>query len=209
MRYFDWSKIMFTGLIQEVGKVKGITKSQDFAQIEILCSQVLPGLVIGDSIAVNGVCLTATKVNSDSFQADVMIKTLELTSLGKLSSNDYVNLELAMLASDRFGGHFVQGHVDAVAVITNVLVTKDWTQMQMKVSQGLLKYVVSQGSICLDGVSLKVGEVHQDLISVWLIPKTLEKTNLAEKKIGDLLNVEVDLLAKHVEKLMHSKSNDV
>jgi len=200
---------MFTGLIQEVGKVKEITKSQDFAQIEILCSQVLTGLVIGDSIAVNGVCLTATKVNSDSFQADVMIKTLELTSLGKLSSNDHVNLELAMLASDRFGGHFVQGHVDAVAVITNVLVTKDWTQMQMKVSQDLLKYVVSQGSICLDGVSLTVGEVHQDLISVWLIPKTLEKTNLAEKKIGDLLNVEVDLLAKHVEKLMQSKSNNV
>ena len=130
---------MFTGLIQEVGKVKEITKSQDFAQIEILCSHVLTGLVIGDSIAVNGVCLTATKVNNDSFQADVMIKTLELTSLGKLSSNDYVNLELAMLASDRFGGHFVQGHVDAVAVITNVLVTKDWTQMQMKVSQDLLK----------------------------------------------------------------------
>ena len=200
---------MFTGLIQEVGKVKGITKSQDFAQIEILCSQVLPGLVIGDSIAVNGVCLTATKVNNDSFQADVMIKTLELTSLGKLSSNDYVNLELAMLASDRFGGHFVQGHVDAVAVITKILVTKDWTEMQMKVSQDLLKYVVSQGSICLDGVSLTVGEVHQDLISVWLIPKTLEKTNLAEKKIGDLLNVEVDLLAKHVEKLMQSKSNNV
>lgn len=200
---------MFTGLIQEVGKVKGITKSQDFAQIEILCSQVLTGLIIGDSIAVNGVCLTATKVNSESFQADIMIKTLELTSLGKLSNNDYVNLELAMLASDRFGGHFVQGHVDAVAVVTKILVTKDWTEIQLKVSTELLKYVVSQGSICLDGVSLTVGEVNQDLISVWLIPKTLEKTNLAEKKIGDLLNVEVDLLAKHVEKLMQNKSNNV
>jgi riboflavin synthase len=200
---------MFTGIIQEVGKVKGITKSQDFAQIEILCSQVLTGLIIGDSIAVNGVCLTATKVNTDSFQADIMIKTLELTSLGKLSGNDYVNLELAMLASDRFGGHFVQGHVDAVAVVTKILVTKDWTEMQLKVSPELLKYVVSQGSICLDGVSLTVGEVNQDLISVWLIPKTLEKTNLAEKKIGDLLNVEVDLLAKHVEKLMQNKSDNV
>ena len=200
---------MFTGIIQEVGKVKGITKSQDFAQIEILCSQVLNGLIIGDSIAVNGVCLTATKVNSDSFQADIMIKTLELTSLGKLSGNDYVNLELAMFASDRFGGHFVQGHVDTVAVVTKILVTKDWTEMQLKVSPEHLKYVVSQGSICLDGVSLTVGEVNQDLISVWLIPKTLEKTNLAEKKIGDLLNVEVDLLAKHVEKLMQNKSDNV
>ena len=200
---------MFTGIIQEVGKVKEITRSTDFAQIEISCGQVLSKLNIGDSIAVNGVCLTATKINTVSFEADVMIKTLELTSLGKLSNSDLVNLELAMLASDRFGGHFVQGHVDAVAVVTKTLVTKDWTQIQIKVSPDLLKYIVAQGSICLDGVSLTVGEVAQDLISVWLIPKTLEKTNFADKKIGDVLNVEVDLLAKHVERLMQSKSRDV
>ena len=200
---------MFTGIIQEVGKVKEITRSTDFAQIEITCGQVLSKLNIGDSIAVNGVCLTATKINTVSFEADVMIKTLELTSLGKLSNSDLVNLELAMLASDRFGGHFVQGHVDTVAVVTKTLVTKDWTQIQIKVSPDLLKYIVAQGSICLDGVSLTVGEVVQDLISVWLIPKTLEKTNFADKKIGDVLNVEVDLLAKHVERLMQSKSRDV
>jgi len=200
---------MFTGIIQEVGKVKEITRSTDFAQIEITCGQVLSKLNIGDSIAVNGVCLTATKINTVSFEADVMIKTLELTSLGKLSNSDLVNLELAMLASDRFGGHFVQGHVDAVAVVTKTLVTKDWTQIQIKVSPDLLKYIVAQGSICLDGVSLTVGEVVQDLISVWLIPKTLEKTNFVDKKIGDVLNVEVDLLAKHVERLMQSKSRDV
>ena len=200
---------MFTGIIQEVGKVKEITRSMDFAQIEITCGQVLSKLNIGDSIAVNGVCLTATKINTVSFEADVMIKTLELTSLSKLSSSDSVNLELAMSASDRLGGHFVQGHVDAVAVVTKTLVTKDWTQIQLKVLPDLLKYIVAQGSICLDGVSLTVGEVAQDLISVWLIPKTLEKTNLADKKIGDLLNVEVDLLAKHVERLMQSKSKDV
>ncbi len=200
---------MFTGIIQEVGKVKEITRSTDFAQIEITCGQVLSKLNIGDSIAVNGVCLTATKINTVSFEADVMIKTLELTSLGKLSNSDLVNLELAMLASDRFGGHFVQGHVDAVAVVTKTLVTKDWTQIQIKVSPDLLKYIVAQGSICLDGVSLTVGEVVQDLISVWLIPKTLEKTNFVDKKIGDVLNVEVDLLAKHVERLMQSKSKDV
>jgi len=200
---------MFTGIIQEVGKVKEITRFTDFAQIEITCGQVLSKLNIGDSIAVNGVCLTATKINTVSFEADVMIKTLELTSLGKLSNSDLVNLELAMLASDRFGGHFVQGHVDAVAVVTKTLVTKDWTQIQIKVSPDLLKYIVAQGSICLDGVSLTVGEVVQDLISVWLIPKTLEKTNFADKKIGDVLNVEVDLLAKHVERLMQSKSRNV
>jgi len=200
---------MFTGIIQEVGKVKDIIRSTDFAQIEITCGQVLSKLNIGDSIAVNGVCLTATKINTVSFEADVMIKTLELTSLGKLSNSDLVNLELAMLASDRFGGHFVQGHVDAVAVVTKTLVTKDWTQIQIKVSPDLLKYIVAQGSICLDGVSLTVGEVVQDLISVWLIPKTLEKTNFVDKKIGDVLNVEVDLLAKHVERLMQSKSRDV
>jgi riboflavin synthase len=200
---------MFTGIIQEVGKVKEITRSMDFAQIEITCNQVLNDLSIGDSISVNGVCLTATNINTTSFEADVMIKTLELTSLGKLSNSDLVNLELAMSASDRFGGHFVQGHVDAVAVVTKTLVTKDWTQIQIKVSPDLLKYIVAQGSICLDGVSLTVGEVVQDLISVWLIPKTLEKTNFADKKIGDVLNVEVDLLAKHVERLMQSKSRNV
>ena len=200
---------MFTGIIQEVGKVKEITRSADFVQIEFTCGQILSNLNIGDSIAVNGVCLTATKINTTSFEADVMIKTLELTSLGKLSNSDLVNLELAMLASDRFGGHFVQGHVDAVAVVTKTLVTKDWTQIQIKVSPDLLKYIVAQGSICLDGVSLTVGEVVQDLISVWLIPKTLEKTNFADKKIGDVLNVEVDLLAKHVERLMQSKSRNV
>ena len=200
---------MFTGIIQEVGKVKEIIRSTDFAQIEITCGQVLSKLNIGDSIAVNGVCFTSTKINTVTFEADVMIKTLELTSLGKLSNSDLVNLELAMLASDRFGGHFVQGHVDAVAVVTKTLVTKDWTQIQIKVSPDLLKYIVAQGSICLDGVSLTVGEVVQDLISVWLIPKTLEKTNFADKKIGDVLNVEVDLLAKHVERLMQSKSKDV
>jgi riboflavin synthase len=200
---------MFTGIIQEIGKVKEITKSTDFAQLEITSSQLLAELKIGDSIAVNGVCLTATKLNAMSFEVDVMIKTLELTSLGKLSKNDSVNLELAMLASERFGGHFVQGHVDAVAVVTKTHATKDWTQIQIKVMPELLKYIVAQGSICLDGVSLTVGEIEQDLISVWLIPKTLEKTNLAAKKTGDLINVEVDLLAKHVERLLQNKSQDV
>jgi riboflavin synthase len=200
---------MFTGIIQEIGKVKEITKSTDFAQLEITSSQLLAELKIGDSIAVNGVCLTATKLNAMSFEVDVMIKTLELTSLGKLSKNDSVNLELAMLASERFGGHFVQGHVDAVAVVTKTYATKDWTQIQIKIMPELLKYIVAQGSICLDGVSLTVGEIEQDLISVWLIPKTLEKTNLAAKKTGDLINVEVDLLAKHVERLLQYKSQDV
>lgn len=200
---------MFTGIIQEIGKVKEITKSTDFAQLEITSSRLLAELKIGDSIAVNGVCLTATKLNAMSFEVDVMIKTLELTSLGKLSKNDSVNLELAMLASERFGGHFVQGHVDVVAVVTKTYATKDWTQIQIKVMPELLKYIVAQGSICLDGVSLTVGEIEQDLISVWLIPKTLEKTNLAAKKTGDLINVEVDLLAKHVERLLQNKSQDV
>ena len=203
---------MFTGIITSTGKIKKIeqnTKNRSAIKVSVDLGKDSKGLKIGQSVALNGVCLTATKINTVSFEADVMIKTLELTSLGKLSNSDLVNLELAMLASDRFGGHFVQGHVDAVAVVTKTLVTKDWTQIQIKVSPDLLKYIVAQGSICLDGVSLTVGEVVQDLISVWLIPKTLEKTNFADKKIGDVLNVEVDLLAKHVERLMQSKSKDV
>ena len=203
---------MFTGIVEGIGtvnKISKITKNRSAIEMTIDLGKQVKGLKIGQSVALNGVCLTATKINTVSFEADVMIKTLELTSLGKLSNSDLVNLELAMLASDRFGGHFVQGHVDAVAVVTKTLVTKDWTQIQIKVSPDLLKYIVAQGSICLDGVSLTVGEVVQDLISVWLIPKTLEKTNFVDKKIGDVLNVEVDLLAKHVERLMQSKSKDV
>ncbi|MEY3163392.1 MAG: hypothetical protein RI887_216, partial [Actinomycetota bacterium] len=166
-------------------------------------------LKVGDSIAVNGACLTATEVTDFGFTADVMTKTLELTALGQLKIGDSLNLELAMKFSDRIGGHLVQGHVDAAAKIVSIAPSKEWTKLQIVLPEHLLKYVVAQGSICLDGVSLTIGEIETNLITVWLIPKTLEKTNLSSKKVGDLVNVEVDLLAKYVERQSNGgRSND-
>ena len=200
---------MFTGLIEEVGKVKNITYLKDSAKIEVNCNNVIGDLKIGDSISVNGACLTAIDVIDSGFTADVMTKTLELTALANLKIGDLLNLELAMKFTDRFGGHLVQGHVDAAAKITEISPSMEWTKFQIELPNHLLKYVVPQGSICLDGVSLTIGEIVGQLVAVWLIPKTLEKTNLADKKVGDLVNVEVDLLAKYVERLSKGgQSND-
>ena len=200
---------MFTGLIEEVGKVKNITYLKDSAKIEVNCNNVIGDLKIGDSISVNGACLTAIDVIDSGFTADVMTKTLELTALANLKIGDLLNLELAMKFTDRFGGHLVQGHVDAAAKITEISPSIEWTKFQIELPNHLLKYVVPQGSICLDGVSLTIGEIVGQLVAVWLIPKTLEKTNLADKKVGDLVNVEVDLLAKYVERLSKGgQSND-
>ena len=200
---------MFTGLIEEVGKVKNITYLKDSAKIEVNCNNVIGDLKIGDSISVNGACLTAIDVTDSGFTADVMTKTLELTALANLKIGDLLNLELAMKFTDRFGGHLVQGHVDAAAKITEISPSMEWTKFQIELPNHLLKYVVPQGSICLDGVSLTIGEIVGQLVAVWLIPKTLEKTNLADKKVGDLVNVEVDLLAKYVERLSKGgQSND-
>ena len=200
---------MFTGLIEEVGKVKNITYLKDSAKLEIYCNNVIGDLKIGDSISVNGACLTATDVTDSGFTADVMTKTLELTALANLKIGDLLNLELAMKFTDRFGGHLVQGHVDAAAKITEISPSMEWTKFQIELPNHLLKYVVPQGSICLDGVSLTIGEILGQSVAVWLIPKTLEKTNLADKKVGDLVNVEVDLLAKYVERLSKGgQSND-
>lgn len=153
---------MFTGLIEEVGKVKNITYLKDSAKLEINCNNVIGDLKIGDSISVNGACLTATDVKDSGFTADVMTKTLELTALANLKIGDLLNLELAMKFTDRFGGHLVQGHVDAAAKITAISPSKEWTKFQIELPNHLLKYVVPQGSICLDGVSLtiEIGRAH-------------------------------------------------
>jgi riboflavin synthase len=196
---------MFTGLIQEVGLVTNISHLNDAAKIEFECKLILDDLAVGDSVSVNGACLTVTSLTGKNFTVDVMIKTLELTSLGKLLKNQSVNLELAMAVSDRFGGHLVQGHVDGIGVILDKTVKDEWTILTVKIPKNLSKYTVAQGSICLDGVSLTIGEISGEQVSVWLIPTTLDKTNLGSKQIGDILNIEVDLLAKYVEKILLAK----
>ena len=195
---------MFTGLIQAVGQVSAIERQASSAKLQIESAEISSQIAHGDSVSVNGVCLTVTSFESKSFEVDVMVQTLNLTSTGELSVGSPVNLELATRTQDRLGGHIVQGHVDGVAKVVAISADKQWTRMDIAVPAHLMKYVVAQGSICIEGVSLTVGELNDglDQVSVWLIPETLAKTNLSTKAVGDLLNVEVDVLAKYVERLI-------
>jgi riboflavin synthase len=195
---------MFTGLIAELGSITAIEKSESSAVFTINAPKLIGEIAVGDSVAVNGVCLTATSISGTTFTADVMIQTLSLTSLGQLSVASTVNLELAAQLNSRLGGHMVQGHVDGVAKVVGLTPGDKWAQFDITVPAHLAKYIVNQGSICLDGVSLTVGSIDDsnNVVTVWLIPETLENTNLSSKNAGDLVNVEVDVLAKYVERLL-------
>ena len=200
---------MFTGLIAELGTVAAISKGETSAVFNINAPELISEIKLGDSVAVNGVCLTATSLSSTGFTADVMVQTLSLTSLSQIIVGSPVNLELAAQLNARMGGHMVQGHVDGVATVVGLTPGEKWAQFDIKVPPHLTKYIVNQGSICLDGVSLTVGEISDsnDVLTVWLIPETLERTNLSSKKPGDLINIEVDVLAKYVERLLAKGSS--
>ena len=195
---------MYTGLIAELGTITAIDKGESSAVFTIAAPALISQIALGDSVAVNGVCLTATSIAGDTFTADVMVQTLAVTSLSQLTVGSPVNLELAALLNTRMGGHMVQGHVDGVATIVGLTPGDKWAQFDITVPEKLAKYIVNQGSICLDGVSLTVGEINDsnNVVTVWLIPETLERTNLSSKQAGDLINVEVDVLAKYVERLL-------
>ena len=201
---------MFTGLIAELGRITAVEKGESSAVFTIAAPSLISQIALGDSVAVNGVCLTATSITGDGFTADVMVQTLAVTSLSQLSVGSPVNLELAALLNTRMGGHMVQGHVDGVATVVGLTPGEKWAQFEITVPEKLAKYIVNQGSICLDGVSLTVGEINDsnNVVTVWLIPETLERTNLSTKKSGDLINVEVDVLAKYVERLLAKGGNN-
>ena len=201
---------MFTGLIAELGRITAVEKGESSAVFTIAAPALISQIALGDSVAVNGVCLTATSIAGDAFTADVMVQTLAVTSLSQLSVGSPVNLELAALLNTRMGGHMVQGHVDGVATVVGLTPGEKWAQFEITVPEKLAKYIVNQGSICLDGVSLTVGEINDsnNVVTVWLIPETLERTNLSTKKSGDLINIEVDVLAKYVERLLAKGGNN-
>jgi riboflavin synthase len=198
---------MFTGLIQERGTVADIVRAESSAQITIKAPLLVPQIKTGDSVSVDGVCLTATAVTADSFTADAMVQTLAVTSLGQIQSGSAVNLELAARLDTRMGGHIVQGHVDGTGTLVALTPGEQWIKCEVKVDPALLKYVVAKGSICFSGISLTVGEVNDEtsVVTVWLIPETIERTSIATKKPGDLINIEVDVLAKYVERMMERK----
>ena len=195
---------MFTGLIQAVGQVSAIERQESSARLEIASKEIATQIAQGDSVSVNGACLTVVSINASKFAVDVMVQTLNLTSTGSLEVGSAVNLELATRTADRLGGHIVQGHVDGVAEVVAISADSQWTRMDISIPKELMKYVVAQGSICVEGVSLTVGELNDpaDQISVWLIPETLANTNLSQKQVGAVLNIEVDVLAKYVERLI-------
>jgi len=201
---------MFTGLIQAVGQVSAIEHQESSARLEISSKEIASQIAQGDSVSVNGVCLTVVSFDQSKFVVDVMVQTLNLTSTGSLKVGSAVNLELATRTADRLGGHIVQGHVDGVAEVVAISADSQWTRMDISIPKALMKYVVAQGSICIEGVSLTVGELNDpaNQISVWLIPETLANTNLSQKQVGNQLNIEVDVLAKYVERLIARGRDD-
>ncbi len=192
---------MFTGLVQGVGSVAGIERSDDGMRITI-ATPLVPELNAGDSIAINGVCLTAVDLAGDSFVADAMNETLARSSLGDLAPGSSVNLELPLRATDRLGGHVVQGHVDGVGEVLDQHDDGFARRIRIGAPTEVLRYVVEKGSIAVDGVSLTVTEVDERSFTVSLIPETLERTTLGGIGAGRRVNLEVDVLAKYVEKLM-------
>jgi riboflavin synthase len=192
---------VFTGLIEDVGTVESLDSGAEGAQLQIATSlgtEIAPG----DSIAVNGVCLTATSADAAGFGTEAMNQTLEVTALAVLGAGDRVNLELAMKASDRLGGHIVQGHVDGVGEVVSVSEDGFARRLRVALARELMRYVIDKGSVTLDGVSLTAAAVGDEWLEVSLIPETLERTNLGDARAGRRINVECDVIAKHVERLM-------
>lgn len=193
---------MFTGIVEELGEIVAIERGAESAVLSVRGPLVTGDATRGASIAVNGVCLTVVEHDGQSFSVDVMAETLNRSSLGSLRAGSKVNLERAMTASDRFGGHIVQGHVDGTAQILARLPGDNWDVVQFTLPPELSRYVVEKGSITVDGVSLTVSAITDDTFSVSLIPTTLELTTLGHKAVGDPVNLEVDVIAKYVERLL-------
>lgn len=197
---------MFTGLIADLGSVANVERDLDGATLEI-STRLAGEIAEGDSVAVNGVCLTATNVHERGFRAQAMQETLKRSSLQRLQPGSHVNLELALRADGRLGGHIVQGHVDGTATIVGVREEGFARVLEIDTAPALTRYLVEKGSVTVDGVSLTVSEIRDEGISVSLIPETLTRTNLGEARVGDRVNIEVDILAKHVERLLKTEAH--
>ncbi len=193
---------MFTGLVEEVGEIQGIRRGQRSCVLTIGCKTVLEDAKIGDSIAVNGVCLTVTSLGGSYYTADVMSETMNRSSLGQLASGSKVNLERAMPANGRFGGHIVSGHIDGTGTVQSILPDDNAVWYTIGAKPELLRYIVEKGSITIDGISLTVAYVDESCFKVSIIPHTQQVTALHDRQVGDLVNLECDIIGKYVEKLM-------
>jgi riboflavin synthase len=193
---------MFTGIVEELGTVAAVDDQGDAIRLTIRAGTVLEDAGLGDSIAVNGCCLTVAERDGDTWTADVMQETLDKTSLYGVRPGDRVNLERAVTAATRLGGHIVQGHVDAVGTVARRTPSEHWEVVEIEMPASLSRYLVDKGSITVDGVSLTVVEAQGDRFTVSLIPETLARTTLGTRQPGERVNLEVDVIAKHVEKLL-------
>ena len=194
---------MFTGIIEELGKVQLITSGK----IKVLCKNILSDVKLGDSVAHNGVCLTVVEYDNNSITADISPETLRVSNLGSLKVGDYINLERALKADGRFSGHIVSGHIDSTAKFINITRVSNFYQLSFKLDNCLTKYIVSKGSICINGISLTIADINNDVITIAVIPHTYEYTNLKFLKNGDFVNIEVDILSKYIEKFLLMRDN--
>ena len=199
---------MFTGIVEELGTIAAVEDQGDALRLTIHAQHVLADVGLGDSISVNGCCLTVAERDGDTWTADVMQETLDRTSLAGVQPGDRVNLERAVTPTTRLGGHIVQGHVDAVGVVRRRTPSEHWEVVEVEMPPELGRYLVEKGSVTVDGVSLTVVEAGPDAFTVSLIPETLARTTLGSRRPGDRVNLEVDILAKHVEKLLQSRKDD-
>lgn len=194
---------MFTGLIEELGIVKAIQSGAKSIQLTITAKKVLEDVKIGDSIAVNGTCLTVVRYNQHDFTADVMPETVKRTVLSQLKIGDVVNLERTLALGDRFGGHIVSGHIDGIGTILSMTKDDNAIVVKIKVADHLLRYIIEKGSVAIDGISLTVVEVADSYFSVSLIPHSAQMTTLGKKAVGDIVNIENDIIGKYVERLLN------
>ncbi len=199
---------MFTGIVEEMGSIVSIARGSHSAVLTVKADKVLEGSRTGDSIAVNGVCLTVTGIAAGRFTADVMAETLRRSSLGSLTRGSLVNLERAMAADGRFGGHIVAGHIDGTGTILSMAQEDNAVWIEIRAGQEILKYIVEKGSVAIDGISLTVGKAGEQSFAVSVIPHTGTETTLLRKKPGDIVNLENDIIGKYVERLLHIDSGE-
>lgn len=199
---------MFTGIIEEIGTIEGMKKGASSAVLRIQASKIMDDIHLGDSIAVNGVCLTVTRISSTGFESDVMHETMNRSSLGNLRIGSSVNLERAMPVNGRFGGHIVSGHIDGTGTILNIQRDDNAVWYKIKTPLSVLRYIIEKGSIAIDGISLTVAKVSKDSFHVSIIPHTAQFTTLDKRRVGDLVNLENDCVGKYVEHLTGSETKN-
>ncbi len=193
---------MFTGIVEEIGKVKELKKGINSMILTIEAERIMSDLKLGDSVATNGVCLTVTELGKNFYKADVMHETMRRSSLGSLKAGSKVNLERAMSANGRFGGHIVSGHIDGIGKITNIQKDDNAVWYTINAPQSIMRYIVEKGSIAIDGISLTIAKVENDSFQVSIIPHTLKETILSDKGVGDIVNLENDIVGKYIEKFV-------